>query len=221
MKKYFYILILLCSAGQYAYADCTVDKLADAPMPDCVLQNGFFGQAFTSCQDGEWTTLTFNIEDISGTGTIKVYTAEGGAANSGVASLEDEFTGGSSLIGGMKTINVNRPVTNGTKYVWWVELTGFSKMCYATSNSGVAANYIHSSREGMTGEMANSGSLRSSGVSSSREGEGVAFGVVIVDPEAVASAPIPTLSQWGLLVMGLLVLNLGLIFIRKKESLLL
>lgn len=33
-------------------------------------------------------------------------------------------------------------------------------------------------------------------------------------------APIPTMSQWGLMIFGLLMLNLGLIFIREKEYLL-
>ena len=35
---------------------------------------------------------------------------------------------------------------------------------------------------------------------------------------AVATAPIPTMSQWGLLIFGLLTLNLGLIFLYKKQS---
>jgi len=33
------------------------------------------------------------------------------------------------------------------------------------------------------------------------------------------STQIPTLNQWGLVIFGLLVLNLGLLFIRKKEVL--
>lgn len=35
---------------------------------------------------------------------------------------------------------------------------------------------------------------------------------------AVATAPVPTMSQWGLLIFGLLTLNLGLIFLYKKQS---
>ncbi len=35
---------------------------------------------------------------------------------------------------------------------------------------------------------------------------------------AVAQAPIPTMSQWGLLIFGLLVLNLGVIFLYRKQS---
>lgn len=217
MKKYFYILILLCSAGQYAYADCNVANVADDPNPDCVLQNGLFGQAFTVCENGEWTTLTFNINSVQGSGTATVYTAEGEVANSGAASAQIE---GTFTTAGAKTITVNRPVSNGGRYIWWVEISGgFSKMCYevSTGNFGAADDYVHSIRE--SGGTANSGALRSSGVSSSRVGFGVGFAAVIVG--AVASAPIPTLSQWGLLVMALLVLNLGLIFIRKKESILL
>ena len=35
------------------------------------------------------------------------------------------------------------------------------------------------------------------------------------------SAPIPTMSQWGLMIFGLLVLNIGLVLIRKQEQILL
>lgn len=37
-------------------------------------------------------------------------------------------------------------------------------------------------------------------------------------PPAVAQAPIPTMSQWGLLIFGLLVLNLGVIFLYRKQT---
>lgn len=40
----------------------------------------------------------------------------------------------------------------------------------------------------------------------------------VVAPPAVATAPIPTMSQWGLLIFGLLVLNLGVIFLYKKQA---
>ena len=48
-------------------------------------------------------------------------------------------------------------------------------------------------------------------------------GLVIIyestPPIIIPSTPIPTLNQWSLLIFGLLVLNLGLLFIRKKEVL--
>lgn len=30
--------------------------------------------------------------------------------------------------------------------------------------------------------------------------------------------PIPTMSEWGLMIFGLLVLNLGVIFLRRREE---
>jgi len=35
-----------------------------------------------------------------------------------------------------------------------------------------------------------------------------------------AEEPIPTMSEWGLMIFGLLVLNLGVIFLRRRESIL-
>ena len=31
---------------------------------------------------------------------------------------------------------------------------------------------------------------------------------------------VPTMSQWGLMIFGLLILNIGLVFIRKQEQIL-
>lgn len=37
-------------------------------------------------------------------------------------------------------------------------------------------------------------------------------------PTAAAQAPIPTMSQWGLMIFGLLVLNLGVFFLYRKQA---
>lgn len=36
-------------------------------------------------------------------------------------------------------------------------------------------------------------------------------------PEPIVLAPIPTMSQWGLMIFGLLLLNLGIYFVRRQE----
>jgi len=37
-------------------------------------------------------------------------------------------------------------------------------------------------------------------------------------PSPVTTAPVPTMSQWGLIIFGLLILNLGVIFLYRKQS---
>lgn len=319
MKKFFYLLILLCSTGHYAFACDVANPSTSSLAPDCVGQSGFFGQAFTACESGEWTTLSFSITGLTGSGTATVYTAEGDIANSALASAQSE---GTFTTSGVHTININRPVIDASRYIWWVVLdAGISEMCYevSTNNFGVADDYVHS--ETTSGLSSNSGALRSTGAATSRMGGAVAFiAQIIAAPIAATNAatavntvsatlngmvddddngnvtsimfeygtstaygstitatpstlnngsgsqavsanlagllpsttyhfrvtatnatgttngvdmtfttaaavvavePIPTLSQWGLLIIALLVLNLGLIFIRKKESVLL
>lgn len=43
----------------------------------------------------------------------------------------------------------------------------------------------------------------------------LAFNLLLGNP--TPNTPVPTMSQWGLLIFGLLVLNLGIVFIYKKE----
>ena len=61
-----------------------------------------------------------------------------------------------------------------------------------------------------------SGAVGAAGLAGATAGS-AAFNVGIFFDD---TAPIPTLSQWGLLIMALLVLNLGLFFVRKKEDIL-
>lgn len=224
MKKILYSLIVCCLLSQYAYADCNVNNPPTAGISDCVDQGGFFGQAFTACETGEWTTLTFNITNISGTGTATVYSAEGEISDNTLPSAQ---VAGTFTTGTVQTFTINRPVTSGSRYIWWVELettlplpSGFSQVCYEVNNAAFGADddYVHSVRVGVA-EPINSGGL---GAASAGGGVGmggsVAFAAAIVADDR---EPIPTLSQWGLLIMALLVLNLGLIFIRKKESVML
>ena len=46
----------------------------------------------------------------------------------------------------------------------------------------------------------------------------MACGSMAYDVECISKKPIPTMSQWGLLIFGLLLLNLGLIFIKQLEE---
>jgi len=46
------------------------------------------------------------------------------------------------------------------------------------------------------------------------------FQPVCFQEDCIEEAPIPTMSEWGLIIFGLLILNLGLISIRRKELIL-
>lgn len=48
-------------------------------------------------------------------------------------------------------------------------------------------------------------------------GQGTFTYVINVIAASQARTPIPTMSQWGLLIFGLLVLNLSVLFINRKE----
>lgn len=40
---------------------------------------------------------------------------------------------------------------------------------------------------------------------------------IAAPPPIVATAPIPTMSQWGLLIFGLLILNISIFFVQRRE----
>lgn len=67
-----------------------------------------------------------------------------------------------------------------------------------------------------TGSVTSLSPLRS-GAATGRMMPALAFNMLLGNPAAAAVAPVPTMSEWGLLIFGLLVLNLGLVFVYKKE----
>jgi len=61
--------------------------------------------------------------------------------------------------------------------------------------------------------------LRTNNGASARMNQVLVHRLNISNTPTIDTAPIPTMSEWGLLVFSLLVLNLGVFFIYKKERL--
>lgn len=184
---------------------------------DCIPPMGFFGQTFTAYDLGEWQQLTFNISSMTGTGAANVFIAEGEIADKTLATVEMV---GTVTAAGAQTFPISRQVEVGKKYIWWVEApASITRICYdVTSNVvGNRNDYVHADRVSavLGGDpQAGSGMIGGANAPAGIGGQSVAFSIFIFAP------PIPTLSEWGLLITGLLVLNLGLFFVRKKENIL-
>ena len=214
------LLIILCFFITFTSfgADCTVTVSSSSSVhadQACVQQNGFIGQAFVPCETGMWRSLQFNIPVIFGTGTFTLYIANGEIADK--TKAVKSF--GPYTSAGVITESPNLPVTAGQKMIFWIELTGFSQVCFNCSNTiptgGEASDFVHSALVGGAPNPDGSGSLTTRGnVSSSRFTPHAALAFVAV----IDATPIPTLSQWGLVIFSLLIMNLGLFFVNKKES---
>jgi len=66
----------------------------------------------------------------------------------------------------------------------------------------------------------NSNNVSSSPIVLGEQGVGNLSNGSVVFCYTQPEAPIPTMSQWGLMIFGLLTMNLGLVFLRKKEEIL-
>lgn len=213
MKKIFNLLFCCLAFSFSSYADCTIENLTISES-DCIGPGGFFGQVFTTCESGLWENLEINISSLAGGGMAVVYIDK--------SSIADENSPTKQIVGnfnvmGVQDIPINVLVNNGEHWVWWVELTnGMTDLCYETSAMpfGDSDDYVHSPRTDEPGDTGNSGSLVSRGIkASSRAGAGPVFQVNII----AAPASIPTMNEWGLVIFGLLILNLSVYTLMRMK----
>lgn len=197
--------------------NCEVEVLSSSSDHACVQQNGFIGQAFVPCETGTWGRLSFNIPQVIGSGNFTLYVANGEVADNTLPSVQSFGPYNSA---GVITVNPDRFVTEGQKMIFWIELNGFNQVCFECSNvsppGSEASDFVHSALFGGAPNPNGSGSLvsRPSSASSARftAHTAMAFSATIIAPD------IPTLSQWGLLIFGLLTINLSIFFIKRKEA---
>ncbi len=90
------------------------------------------------------------------------------------------------------------------------------------TGSATSSNFVDAGSElfGLPDELNVFGDLDNDGYSDAFNGTMFYRNPKINAPASAPSAPIPTLSQWGIMILGLLIMILGVFYIRTKEFLL-
>lgn len=217
MKQLFLLFISL-SLPLYSFgADCSVDVPTSGGKMACVGKDGYIAQAFKVCQTGLLKDLSFNVPAVHGAGgSFTVYVAKGTQADKTLPGVK---TFGPYSTSGVVTVAPDISVETGEFVMFWVELTGFSTVCFdGTNNNNLG--FVHSGLRMhnllAAGPATGSGSIgvAPAGAAAVSAHTSLAFNATI------AQADIPTLNQWGLLIFGLLTVNLGLFFVKRKEEIL-
>lgn len=212
MKQLFYVLktgLLLVSvlllSNFNVNGQCTIfgtDLGADQNSDSQANIGGEDGQSFVACSSGTITAISFRTDNnntFNGTGNLWITT--GVPANGLViAALPVYQVFNISPGGTIITINLNTPfpVVAGNLYSFaFGSQTGAGNFVLDVNDNAPNGPYTDGLGIFNAGQFAN---------------VDLNFSITIAPGN-----PIPTLSQWGLIIFGLLVLNLGLVFVYKKQ----
>lgn len=157
------------------------------------------GQSFTACLSGNITSISIRTDDNNTyAGSVNLWIVPGTPANGAAFPGFPVYQTFNVAAGGnIVTINLNTPfpVVAGDVYS-----IGFGRPTAGADFFRVNVSTVNSYFGGLA--------LGTGGPNATAD---INFSVTIVDTS------IPTLSQWGLIIFGLLVLNLGLVFVYKKQ----
>ena len=194
-----FISFVLFLGSQFTYAQCTIDNLTGG-----TINNGpfdFLGQTFIPCQDGEISSISVTAAASQNPlGVYELYLAiEPGDGNSipntPVASLD--FSSSNPPNNSTITFNLASPfpVTTTNTYRFIVDNTS------GDVRLRLGQPYSDGSRV----------------QNNNLQGNDLDFEVVIQPPSL--NPDVPTLSEWGLIILALLLMTLGTIYLiqSKKE----
>lgn len=194
-----YVSLLICySTFVNGQGQCSIHMIDGGNDQGTVSMNDQIGQTFLPCGEGEITSISLNFGIGSQAGTYELYIAPEPGDGVGLpATAVASFTQSATLTSNtIFTFNLTTPfpVVTGTTYRFTVANTGgsFVPLFQNTSDysGGVATNFNdnYSSTIDLDFQL-----------------------------NMTTVAPIPTMNEWGLLAFGLLVMNLGVYFVRRRE----
>ena len=182
-------------------ADCTLDNTSNlngiTPRPAGTI----YGQNFLACETGTINSILLNL---SAGGTIDFYMVAGdGNGTINAAVPYQTFAVGA---GGMFTFNFSTPfpVTAGNLYSF--ALRGADVAADGSPMPAIDPNVP----DGQSSFLISSG-----GAYSAMAALDLYF---LISNKGPVVKPIPTMSQWGLWIFGLLVMNMGVFFVQRITS---
>lgn len=203
-----FLLTFLVPALSYANTTCTIDNAMNPNGPLTVMPaNALVGQQFVACETGSIITIKINVKfKTAAGGAVDLYLATGNGSTIQAGSPLMTFSG---LSDGMQTFTLNKGqflVQKGGRYAFAVGGAQIDQVTLDMTPVGTPAN--PNLPDGLFSFSINGGTFSEQMPSDLFFAVGIDFSIV------------PTMSQWGLMIFGLLTLNLGVFFIRRKESVL-
>ena len=202
------IILSIVLLPLYTYATCKVDNTATPNGSVNTMTNFLAGQQFLACETND--LLSVQVQTVSG-GTIDLYlvAGDGNAINYGTP-----YQTFSAQPSGLVTLNLTNPfsVTSGNLYSFAIgnPVTGLDVVFDMTPVGAPVNPGIPDGQHAF--------SYSDAGVLSLSTASDLVFGINIGVPVVVAAiSPIPTMSQWGLVIFGLLIMNLGVFFVYRIE----
>jgi len=169
--------------------------------------NSEVGQNFLACANGQITTVSFELQGLSTPGDILLSVATGPNTNTPeyqqIVTLAVGFTGILVI-----PLTTPFPVVAGTQYA-------ISLGEEPVGGGAVPPGEPCFRLENTTDNLLNSGLFGNGGVLFSINSD-LSFSIS-VEPRMESENAIPTLSHWGLLILGLSILNLSLILVFRMH----
>lgn len=192
----FFLLFLMTGNGQ----TCTINQplssssTISSPLGGADTEKG---QNFLACGTGVITAVSFEIGSITTVGNTVLTISTGSTTNGGgyTQTVNVATTGVLNI-----PLATPFPVIDGNQYAISLAEDGFpARFHMRFQRSDVIPN---------SAAFSNNGTISTA--------VDCAFSVTITAP-VVATAPIPTMSQWGLLIFGLLIMNLSIFYVHRRE----
>lgn len=202
MRKFLTFLLIPFFAAQLT-AQCSLieQTTKNTASPTTNVDAGTtVGQSFKSCRNGQLNTITVNVTLPIGVTEAKttLSVAVGETTNSGILHTQSVTINASGEV----VINLTNPVKvkNNQTYTFFFGGSG-DAFGIAISNS--------------------LGDLYADGTLIQNNNPLMTTDLFFKLTLGATLAPIPTMSEWGLIVFALLILNLGIFYVRRTESIIL
>lgn len=204
MRKFLTFLLIPFFAAQLT-AQCSLieqtTKNTASPTTN-VDASTIIGQSFKSCRDGQLNTITINVTLPIGVTEAKttLSVAAGETTNSGILHTQAVTISASGEV----VINLTNPVKVKNNQTYTFFFGGSGDAFGIAISSSLGDTYTEGALLQGNTPLVNTDLFFK-----------LALGAIPI------VAPIPTMSEWGLLVLALLILNLGIFYVQQTESILL
>ncbi len=198
----YYFVIFLFITPQYIHSQCPVHNIGTFDITGNFAETGFkIGQTFTACQTGNITSISLGfgsglVASTNNNLRIQAITPPLSSTLSSTAHQTFNLTSGAQTV--VITLNSPFPVVAGNDYAFEIENS-------AGTSWDLQMNSIDDYTDGYLYQHTN-GSFNDFGQAADLDFE------VNIQPSS-SNPEVPTLSEWGLIILALLLMTLGALYL--------
>lgn len=189
--KILLLAVMIIFSCRFGHSQCTVNALNSGSAIGKVSKVSLtdpFWQSFIPCQTGEITSISFRLASSSLAGTNELYIVSNIVP---LPPLIQTFTNA----GGAETITINLttpfPVNSGTSYFFGLLQGVQLDLQVRDPNSYLDGTLVGNSAD-LNFELQ-------------------------IGPSSVVATPVPTVGQWGLIILGIILISISVVTIQSKE----